>query len=386
MRLANRVASLPPYVFAGMEKRVNVLRAQGLDVIRLDMGSPDLPPPPEVVDALYHSAQDPTHHGYAGFSGILPLRQAMAAYYDRRFGVKLDANNEILALIGSKEGIANIHLAFIDPGDITLVPDPGYPPYTMGTYLAGGTVATFPLRKEWGWMPDFEVIPADVLKKAKLIWLNYPNNPTGATADLPLFERAIAFARKHDLLLCHDAPYCDVGFDGYRAPSLLQIPGAKDVAIEFNSLSKSHNLAGWRVGMAVGNAQAVQALGQVKSNIDSGIFRSVQDAAVAALMGDQEWLEERNGIYQERRDIVLQALRAKGLNPDTPRAGLYVWSPIPAGYSSASFATHLLEKAGVSLTPGTAFGSQGEGYIRISLGTATPRVREAMARLEKLTI
>jgi LL-diaminopimelate aminotransferase len=384
MRLAQRVANLPPYVFAGLEKRVNALRAQGMDIIRLDMGSPDLPPPQEVIDALYKSAQDPTHHGYAGFSGVPALRQAMAAYYDRRFGVKLDPNNEVLALIGSKEGIVNIHLAFIDPGDVTLVPDPGYSPYTMGTYLAGGSVYSFPLLPEKGWLPNLEAMPADALRKAKLIWLNYPNNPTGATADLAFFERAVAFARKHDLLLCHDAPYCDVGFDGYRAPSLLQIPGSKDVAVEFNSLSKSHNLAGWRVGMAVGNAQAVQALGQVKSNIDSGIFRSVQDAAISALMGDQEWTEERNGIYQERRDIVLAGLRAKGLKPETPRAGLYVWTQIPAGYTSATFATHLMEKGGVSLTPGTAFGPQGEGYVRISLGLATPRVREAMERVQKL--
>jgi LL-diaminopimelate aminotransferase len=384
MRLAKRVANLPPYVFAGLEKRVNALRAQGMDVIRLDMGSPDLPPPQEVIDALYRSAQNPNHHGYAGFSGIPALRQAMAAYYERRFGVQLDPNTEVLALIGSKEGIVNLHLAFVDPGDVTLVPDPGYSPYTMGTYLAGGTVVTFPLLRERGWLPDLEAIPAEAIRRAKLIWLNYPNNPTGATADLEFFARAVAFARKHDLLLCHDAPYCDVGFDGYRAPSLLQIPGAKEVAIEFNSLSKSHNLAGWRVGMAVGNAQAVQALGQVKSNIDSGIFRSIQDAAVSALMGDQEWMEERNAIYQERRDIVLEGLRAKGINPETPRAGLYVWSPIPAGYTSASFATYLLEKAGVSLTPGTAFGAQGEGYVRISLGTATPRVREAMERIRQL--
>jgi LL-diaminopimelate aminotransferase len=384
MRLAKRVESLPPYIFAGLEKRVNALRAQGMDIIRLDMGSPDLPPPQEVVDALYHSAQDPTHHGYAGFSGIPALRNAMAAYYDRRFGVGLDPATEILPLIGSKEGIVNLHLAFIDPGDVTLVPDPGYSPYTMGTYLAGGSVVTFPLLPERGWLPDLEAIPADARQRAQVIWLNYPNNPTGATADLALFERAVAFARKHDILLCHDAPYCEVGFDGYQAPSLLQIPGAKEIAVEFNSLSKSHNLAGWRVGMVVGNARAVQALGQVKSNIDSGIFRSVQDAAVAALMGDQEWIEERNRVYQERRDIVLEGLRAKGLDPETPRAGLYVWTPIPQGYTSASFATHLMEKGGVSLTPGTGFGPQGEGYVRISLGTATPRVREAMERIRAL--
>ena len=382
MKPAKRVNNLPPYVFAAISKRVAELKAQGVDVIRLDMGSPDLPPPKDIVESLYASGQDSSKHGYPGFPGIPELRQAMADYYDRRFAVKLNPNTEVLALIGSKEGIANINLAFIDPGDVSLIPDPCYPTYRMGTYLAGGEAVAYDLVADNDWQPDFEAIPQDARRRAKLIWLNYPNNPTGAIATVETFERAVDFARKHDLLLCHDAPYCDVGFDGYRAPSLLQVPGAKDVAIEFNSLSKSHNMAGWRIGMAVGNAQAIQALAQVKSNIDSGIFRGIQDAALTALTGDQEWMEERNATYKERIDIILEALRTKGFNPYTPGAGLYVWCRIPDGYTSTEFTELLREKIGVSLAPGSAYGKNGEGYVRISIGTATSKVREAMERFK----
>jgi len=381
MKPANRIVNLPPYPFARLGRRIAEFKAQGMDVIRLDIGSPDLPPPQPIINALCRSAHDPHHHGYAGYYGIPALRQAMAAYYQRRFGVTLDPDNEVVPLIGSKEGIVNIALAYLDPGDVALVPDPGYAPYTMGAYLASGRVETFPLLAERNYLPDLDAIPADLADRAKLIWLNYPNNPTGATATLEFFAEVVAFAREHDLLICHDAPYCDLTYDGYVAPSILQVEGAREVAIEFNSLSKMYNMAGWRVGMAVGNQQALEGLARVKTNIDSGIFRAIQDAAVEALTGDQSWLPERNAIYQERRDIILAGLAAVGIHARKPEASLYVWAPVPEGYTSDDFATRLLEEKGVSVAPGTVFGAHGEGYMRISLGAATERIREAMERL-----
>ncbi|RLC97716.1 MAG: LL-diaminopimelate aminotransferase [Chloroflexi bacterium] len=384
MKPANRIINLPPYPFARLGKRIAEMKARGVDVIRLDIGSPDMPPPPPIINALCRSAHDPHHHGYGGYYGIPALRRAMAAYYRRRFGVTLDPDSEIVPLIGSKEGIVNISLAYLDPGDVALVPDPGYAPYTMGAYLAAGRVETFPLLAERNYLPDFAAIPADLADRAKLIWLDYPNNPTGATAPLEFFAEAVAFAREHDLLICHDAPYCDLTYDGYVAPSILQVEGAREVAIEFNSLSKLYNMAGWRVGMAVGNRQAAEALARVKTNIDSGIFRAIQDAAIEALTGDQTWLQERNAIYQERRDIILDGLAAVGIRARKPQASLYVWAPVPAGYTSEAFTSRLLEEQGVSITPGTVFGAHGEGYVRISLGADTDRIREAMERLRKL--
>jgi len=381
MRPANRIVNLPPYPFARLGRRIAEFKAQGMDVIRLDIGSPDLPPPQPIINALCRSAHDPHHHGYAGYYGIPALRQAMAAYYQRRFGVTLDPDNEVVPLIGSKEGIVNIALAYLDPGDLALVPDPGYAPYTMGAYLASGRVETFPLLAERNYLPDLDAIPADLADRAKLIWLNYPNNPTGATATLEFFAEVVAFAHEHDLLICHDAPYCELTYDGYVAPSIFQVEGAREVAIEFNSLSKMYNMAGWRVGMAVGNQQALEGLARVKTNIDSGIFRAIQDAAVEALTGDQSWLPERNAIYQERRDIILAGLAAVGIHARKPEASLYVWAPVPEGYTSDGFATRLLEEKGVSVAPGTVFGAHGEGYMRVSLGAATERIREAMERL-----
>jgi LL-diaminopimelate aminotransferase len=382
-KLAQRVGNVPPYVFAGLEKRLAELATAGKDIIRLDIGSPDQPPSPQIIESLYESAKDPTHHGYAGFFGIPPLRRAIADYYLRRFDVQLDIKTEVLPLIGSKEGILNLAWTYVDPGDVVLVPDPGYPTYTGGALLAGGEVCRVPLDGKRGWLPDF-AIPQASLKRAKLLWLNYPNNPTAATASLEFFAQAVAFARRNDILLAHDNPYCDVCFDGYVAPSLLQVPGAKDVAVEFNSLSKSYNMGGWRVGMAVGNAEAIGALSQLKSNIDSGLFRAIQDAAVVALTGDQEWLSERNEVYAHRRDIVLKALPKAGMSADMPKSTIYVWAKIPSGYASADFCSRLLDKTGVSITPGPAFGEQGEGYVRISLGQKTERIAEAMERLRNL--
>jgi len=381
MKRANRIANLPPYFFAQLGKQIAQLRKEGVDIIRIDIGSPDLPPPDFILQELQRSAADPGHHSYAGYYGIPALRQAMADYYHKRFGVELDPDTQVLPLIGSKEGIAHVPTAFVNPGEIVLVPDPGYPAYRMGVMLAEGKTYPLPLLAENAYLPDLEAIPQDVLKQAAVLWLNYPNNPTGAVAPLNFFEHAIDFAHRHNLLVCHDVPYADVTYDGYVAPSMLQVKNAQDVVLEFNSLSKSHNMAGWRVGMAVGNAEAIKTLALVKTNLDSGIFRPIQDAAIVALTSDQSWLAERNAIYQERRDIGLAALEQAGLQAHKPKAGLYLWPKVPAGVTSADFARRLLKETGVSVTPGTAFGLHGEGYVRISLGQATHRIREAMDRL-----
>jgi LL-diaminopimelate aminotransferase len=383
MKRAVRLQTLPPYPFARWAALVNAAQARGLDVIRLDIGSPDMPPEEDVVETLYQSARQPDNHGYPGYRGTPELRQAIADYYGRRFGVELDADTQIVPLIGSKEGIVNLALACLDPGDLVLVPDPGYAPYTMGTILAGGEVVTFPLLAENDFLPDLDTIPADVADRAVLMWLNYPNNPTGAVAGLDFFARAVGFAREHDILLCHDAPYCDVTYGGYVAPSLLQVPGAMDVAIEFNSLSKTANMAGWRVGMTVGNAEALSALARVKSNVDSGIFRPLQDATVRALAADPEWLMARNVAYEERVDVILEALAEVGMAAVRPRATLYVWARVPTGWESETFAQALLEQAGVAIAPGPFFGPAGEGYVRFSITAPTERVREAMARLRQ---
>jgi LL-diaminopimelate aminotransferase len=385
MKRAVRLRVLPPYPFARWAARVNAARSQGLDVIRLDVGSPDLPPEDDVVDTLYQSARQPDHHGYPGYRGIPELRQAVADYYGRRFGVELDVDTQIVPLIGSKEGIVNLALACLDPGDLVLVPDPGYAPYTMGTLLAGGEVVTFPLLAENDFLPDLDGIPANAADRAVLMWLNYPNNPTGAVAGLDFFARAVDFCREHGILLCHDAPYCDVTYGDYVAPSLLQVPGAMDVAIEFNSLSKTANMAGWRLGVAVGNAETLAALAQVKSNVDSGIFRPLQEAAVRALAADPEWLAARNATYAERIDVIVETLNSVGMQNTRPCAALYVWTRVPEGWTSEGFAQELLEQTGVVVAPGPFFGAAGEGYVRLSITAPTERVREAMARLRAFT-
>ena len=383
MKRANRLLNLPPYPFARWGMLVQAARQQGADVIRLDIGNPDLPPPDAVIDALCQSARRPDHHGYPGFRGIPSFREAVAGYYERRFGVALDPETQVVPLIGSKEGIVNMALACLDGDSLALVPEIGYAPYTVGAAMAGAEIYAFPLPPERGFLPDLDVIPAEAAEQAALMWLNYPNNPTGATADLEFFAQAVSYAREHDLLLCHDAPYCDVTYDGYVAPSLLQVDGALDTAVEFNSLSKTVNMAGWRIGMAVGNAEALAALAQVKSNIDSGIFRPLQEAAVQALSVDQEWLAARNRIYGERMDIALEALSAVGMVASRPKATLYAWPQVPPGWNSETFALTLLEQTGVAVAPGSFFGPGGEGYVRVSVTAPTSRLREAMERLCK---
>lgn len=390
MRHAERLSRLPPYPFARWADHVAEARGHGLDVIRLDVGNPDLPPDDDVIQTLCRSAHQPEWHGYPGYRGIPALRQAIAAYYDRRFGVELDPDAEVLPLIGSKEGLINLALAHLDPGDLALAPDPGYAPYTRGAILAGAGVHTFPLLPEHDFLPDFDAIPAAAASSATLIWLNYPNNPTGATADLEVLARAVDFAARHNLLLCHDAPYADITYQGYQAPSVLQVPGAKDVAVEFNSLSKVANMAGWRVGMAMGNAQALEALAQVKSNVDSGIFRPLQEAAIVALSKDFDWMANRNRIYEERLNILADALDEIGLEATPPPATLYLWTRIPAGakgpdaagWTSQSFAEVLLKETGIAVAPGSFFGPGGEGFIRVSATAPTAQIEEVRRRLQ----
>jgi LL-diaminopimelate aminotransferase len=383
---AQRIASFKPYFFAALNQKLMALKAKGADIIRLDMGSPDLPPIDFIVDELARSAHRSDNHGYTVNGGTPNYRQAIAAYYSRRFNVTVDPAREVLGLIGSKEGLFNLSQSLLNPGDYSLVPDPGYPVYTAGTQIAGGVVYRMPLLRENNFLPDLSAIPEEVAHKAKILWLNYPNNPTGAIAPMGFFEKAIAFGRKYNILVAHDAPYVDVCFDDYVAPSILQVAGAKDVAIEFNSLSKSYNMGGWRLGMAVGNPQVLSYLHTYKSQMDSSHFSPILDAGVAALTGDQSWLEERNGIYQYRRDIVLKGLRTAGFEVQTPPATIYLWAHLPPGFTdSVKFCDKLLEETGVSTTPGVVYGDFGEGYLRISLGMATDRIKEAMERVIQWT-
>jgi len=378
---SQRIQQIPPYFFAALGAKIAALEAEGHDIIRLDIGSPDMPPKSEIVDALYHSAACSDTHGYQPFNGTPALREAWSEMYKRVFSVHLNPDTEIVNLLGSKEGIFHILQATINPGDIVLVPDPGYPTYNRGTIMAGGQSYCLPLQPSQGFTPDLSIIPSDILNRAKIMWLNYPNNPTGATVDLGFFSQAVSFAHQNDLLLCHDAAYTQVSYDGYKAPSVLQIPGALEVAVEFNSLSKSHNMAGWRIGVAAGNPAAIKSMLTYKTNVDSGHFRPMLESAVTALNSDQSWLIDRNKIYQQRRDIIITGLNSLGVAVQNPLASLYIWCPIPEGWTSVKFATELLEEAYLSLTPGTIFGANGEGYVRISLAASTEVIQQAVERL-----
>jgi LL-diaminopimelate aminotransferase len=378
---AERIAGIKPYYFAQLNQKIAALRAQGKDVIRLDMGSPDLPPADFIVDALVSSARKPDSHGYSPIGGSPAFRKAVAEYYLNRFDVELDPQSEIVGLIGSKEGLYNLCQAMLNPGDVALVSDPGYPVYTSGTVIAGGEVYAIPLCEENQFLPDLKAIPAEIARRAKVMWLNYPNNPTGAIAPVSFFQEAIAFAREYGILIAHDAPYTEVCFDGYQAPSLMQIPGAREVAVEFNSLSKAYNMGGWRLGMAVGNAKVIGYLNTLKSQMDSSTFEPILFAGATALTGDQSWLDGRNRIYQERRDIVLDGVRKAGLSAHTPSGSIYVWARLPGGATdSMAFCDRLLQDTGVSTTPGVVYGKNGEGFLRVSLGLATDRIREGMDR------
>lgn len=382
MKLANRVEALPPYLFAEISKKIAAKRAEGHDIVTFAIGDPDIPTPQHILDSLHRAADDPANHRYPESEGLPELRQSIADWYDRRFEVKFDPFKETLPLIGSKEGIAHMALCLIDPGDVALVPDPGYPVYEIGTMFAGGTSYRLPCTREGGWKPDFDAIPKDVAAKAKAIWLNYPNNPTGAVAEFDFFEKAVAWANRHDVVICHDNPYCDVTYDGYKPISIFQVPGARDVAVEFNSWSKIYNMTGWRIGMVVGNATLVDALMRVKSNVDSGIPQAIQRMAIDAVYGPQDAIDEHNRIYQRRRDRMVEVLRKIGLEVDTPKASLYVWAKLPDGVTSADYAARLIEDCSVVVTPGRGYGEQGEGYIRLSVTTPDDRLEEGLKRLE----
>jgi LL-diaminopimelate aminotransferase len=381
MNLSRRVENLPPYLFVQISRKIAAKRAKGEEVISFGIGDPDIPTPDHIIDELCKSARDPGNHRYPESEGLPEFREAVAKWYQKRFGVVLDPNNEVVSLIGAKEGIAHISLCLIDAGDIALVPDPAYPVYSIGTDLCGGKSFYLPLTEKNKYLPDLETIPSDILKRAKLLWLNYPNNPTGAVSDLSYFSKAVDFARRNNIAICHDGPYTEVAFDGYRPVSFMQAAGAKEVGIEFHSLSKSYNMTGWRIGMAVGNAQIIDALRRMKSNLDSGVPQAIQRMAIKALSGPQDCIEEHNKIYQDRRDKVLQILRKLGIQANTPKASLYIWARCPEGYTSAEFAEDLLEQVGVVVTPGRGYGPSGEGYIRLSLTISDAMLEKGLTKL-----
>ena len=356
-------------------------KAKGEEVISFAIGDPDIPTPPHIIDRLCQAAHDPVNHRYPESDGLPELHQAIAAWYQQRFGVTLDPDTEVLPLIGSKEGIGHISFCFIDPGDVALVPDPGYPVYSVSTYLAGGKSYYMPLKENNNFLPNLNNIPDYILKNTKLLWINYPNNPTGAVADLEFFNNVVQFAQKHGIAVCHDGPYSEVAFDGYQPPSLLQAEGAKEVGVEFHSLSKSYNMTGWRIGMAVGNATMINALNKLKSNLDSGIPQAIQLAAIEALTGSQDCIAEHNAAYQKRRDLIVETLNNIGLVATPPKASLYVWAKVPEGYNSVEFTADLLEQVGVAVTPGVGYGKNGEGYVRLSLTIPDALLLKGLSRL-----
>lgn len=385
-RVAQRLSKLPPYLFAEIDRLKQEAIRRGMDIVNLGVGDPDLPTPSHIIARMQEASADPRHHQYPSYEGMLSFRQTVADWYSKRFGVTLDPATEVLSLIGSKEGIGHIPLAFVDPGDIVLVPDPGYPVYQAGTVFAEGIPYFMPLRRERSFLPDLDAIPSEVLKKARIMFLNYPNNPTAAVASRAFFAEAVDFARRHRLILCHDAAYSEMAYDGYLPESLLAIEGAKDVAIEYHSLSKTYNMTGWRIGFAVGCREILSGLGRIKTNLDSGVFQAVQEAAITALNGPQECVEAMRAVYKARRDALVDGLTALGFTVDRPKATFYVWIGVPNGYTSASFASVLLSEAGIVMTPGTGFGPSGEGYIRAALTVDVSRIQEAVQRIAALNL
>jgi len=386
MKKAKRIAKVPPYLFAQIDKKREEMKARGVDIINLGIGDPDLPTPAHITSALHQAIDNPRSFGYPPYEGTFAFREAVAFWYHKRFLVDLDPNSEVMALIGSKEGIAHLFFALLDPGDVALIPDPAYPVYQVATILAGGKPHLMPLLEKNGFLPDLKKIPVSVARKAKLMFINYPNNPTGATCEADFLEEAVAFCRKYDILLCSDLAYSEIAFEGYKPLSVLEIPGAKDVAIEFHSLSKTYNCTGYRLGMAVGNKDAIAALSIIKTNVDSGAYMALQMAAVTALTGPQGHLKEINGIYQRRRDIMVKGLRELGFKLQVPKASFYIWPQVPKGYTSAKFVSELLEKTGVLVVPGSGYGKYGEGYFRISITSPEERLREAIGRLARVQI
>jgi LL-diaminopimelate aminotransferase len=381
MQLASRLETLPPYLFVGITQRIAEKRAKGEDVVSFAIGDPDLPTPAHIIEHLCEEAHVPANHRYPETDGLPELREAIGLWYEKRFGVSLNPDKEVLPLIGSKEGIGHMTFCLIEPGDVALVTDPGYPVYSMSTLLAGGESYYIALSEEEAFLPNFDKVPRDVADTAKVLWLNYPNNPTAAVADVDFFERAVRFARRHDLAICHDAPYTEVSYDGYTAPSFLQAQGAKELGVEFHSLSKTYNMTGWRIGMAVGNEKMINALFRVKSNLDSGIPQAIQKAAIRALQGPQESIAEANAVLQRRRDKLVPALNGVGLQARSPKATFYVWAKIPEGYTSVGLTERLLDEVSIAVTPGVGYGSRGEGYIRLSLTIPDERMEKGLERL-----
>ncbi|MBY0357742.1 MAG: LL-diaminopimelate aminotransferase [Candidatus Obscuribacterales bacterium] len=386
MEISARLKSIPPYVFAEIDKKRQAAVARGVDVINLGIGDPDQPTFKHIVEAAKAALDNPLNHRYPPFGGMKEYKEAAAKWCQNRFGIVLDPESEITSLIGSKEGIHNILAAFVDAGDVALIPDPAYPVYKSSTIMAGGTPYAMPLLAENDFLADLDAIPADIAKKAKIMFLNYPNNPTAAVCDLAYLEKAVAFARKHDILLVHDLAYSEMTFDGYKAHSVLEVEGAKEVAIELHSLSKTFNMTGWRVGFAAGNSYAVKALAQLKSNIDTDIFRVVQVAAIAAFNGPRDGIDHCNKIYMERRDIAVNAFKKLGWPIRPLKATFYMWLPVPKGMTSADFSGIMLDEAGIVVPPGTAYGDCGEGFFRMSLCTDKARLQEAFDRMEKHSI
>jgi len=383
---AQRLKELPPYLFAEIDRKKEECRAKGMDIISLGIGDPDRPTPDHIINRLSQAVKDSSTHQYPAYNGMKVFRQAVADWYDRRFQVSLNPDEEILTLIGSKEGIAHIPLAFVDPGDIVLIPDPGYPVYKIGTTFAGGVPFFMPLLEENGFLPDFSAIPAEVAQKAKMMFINYPNNPTAADAGLDFYQELVEFARKYEIVVLNDAAYSEIYLDGHKTPSFLQVQGAKEVGLEIHSLSKTYNMTGWRIGWAAGRSEVVHGLASVKENVDSGVFEAIQIAGIEALQGDQSCVEEMRNLYTRRRDVLIAGLRDLGLRVKTPRATFYLWARVPDGYTSASFTTKLLEETGVVCTPGNGFGPSGEGYIRFALTQEEDRLQEAVSRIRKFQL
>ena len=384
MRTAKRIEKLPPYLFAEIDRKVAEARAKGADIISFGVGDPDLPTPPHVIEALNQAAADPATHRYPSYTGMPEFRESIAKWYERRFGVTMDADEQVQPLVGSKEGIFHLPVAFIDPGDVALIPDPGYPVYETGTILAGGEPVLLPLLPSNDFKPDLGAIPADVLERARVLWLNYPSNPTSAVVDKAFFEEAVAFCKKNDLLLAHDAAYTEITFDGYVAPSVLEVEGAMDVAVEFHSLSKTYNMTGWRIGWVAGAPQAIEAIKRLKTNVDSGIFDAVQRAGIAAIDGPQDFLEECVDRYRHRRDLLCDGLKSMGVDVTPPKGSIYVWVPVPGDHTSETYTKFLLDEAALVVAPGTGYGPSGEGFVRFSLTIGDDRLEEGVERLRGL--
>lgn len=378
---AKRLDNLPPYLFAQIDKLKAEKRAEGVDIIDFGVGDPDLPTPPHIVEALCEAARDPATHHYPDYTGMIQYREAVASWYKSRFNVDLDPQTEVLALIGSKEGIAHVPEAFVNPGEYVLVPDPGYPVYKTSTLFAEGKVWEMPLTEGNGFIPDLDSIPADVLKNTSLMFIGYPNNPTAAIAPLSFFNEVVEFARENDIVVVHDNAYSEITFDGYKAPSFLQADGAKEVGMEMHSLSKTYNMTGWRIGMAAGGEELISGLGRVKTNVDSGAFDAIQRAAITALTSSQQCVADACKVYQERRDILVSGLKDLGFDVTAPKATFYVWMKVS---DSMSFARKMLDEAGIVVTPGTGFGRNGEGYVRFAITREISRINEALERMRRI--